>query len=194
MSDFRDCVVSLIDLNNVGRILSRRSKKGVRIMRRLHRLVNRRAHTLTAHEEVCFWQDSVLLLAFVDGTPGSFCRAMDDVGHLKEAIEGLHPCHAVCVKGQAFPAPPTRSRNTNPRVIYLSASSLAFSNCFKIESELKRLRADWYIDPRIATRINTRKADHLVPVELFPRKTSRRIRVFHDSFFDRPQILRYPLL
>ena len=139
-------------------------------------------HTLTAHEEVCFWQDSVLLLAFVDGTKESFSRAMNDVKRLKEAIDGLHLCHAVCVKGQAFPAPAFRSRNAKPRAIYLSASSLAFSNCFKIEHELKEFQADWYIDSRITTKVNTRAADRSAPVKLLPNSVPRDIHVFHGSF------------
>ncbi len=182
MKSLRDCIVSFIDLNNIGELLGERSKKGVRIMHGLHQLVSRQVHTLTAHEEVCFWQDSVLLLAFVDESAESFSRVMNDVKRLKEAIEGLNPCHAVCVKGQAFPAPAVRSRKTKPRAIYLSASSLAFSNCFKIEHELKKYRADWYIDSRIIGKVNTRTPDHSVPIKLLPKNLPRTIHVFQNSF------------
>ncbi len=182
MSNFRDCIVSLIDLNNVSKILSRRSKKGVRLMRDFHQLVASQVHTLAAHEEVCFWQDAVLLLALVDKTTGSFSRAVGDVRKLKEAIESIHPCHAVCVKGQAFPAPPIRSRNAKPRAIYLSASSLAFANCFTIESALKKSEADWYIDSRITNMVHTRTADRSKSVKLLPRLVSREIHMFHGSF------------
>ncbi len=182
MSDFRDCVVSFIDLNNVSKVLNSRSKKGVAIMRRLHKLVNERVDTLSAHEEVCFWQDSVLLLAFVDDSPASFARVMHDVQTLKAKIEELYPCHAVCVKGQAFPAPPIRTRRRKPRSIYLSASSLAFSNCFTIEHTLKRHRADWYLDSRITNMVDMRAPDNVERVKLLPRLVSRKIHVFHGSF------------
>ncbi|HEY5812406.1 MAG TPA: hypothetical protein VIT23_07115, partial [Terrimicrobiaceae bacterium] len=154
----------------------------VRMMRDLHQLVSDRAHTLTAHEEVCFWQDSVLLLALVSSTHESYQRAMNDVVMLKEAIDGLHPCHAVSVKGQSFPAPIVSQSCRKPRTIYLSASSLAFSNCFKIEGELRNQKADWYIDSRITAKVKTRAADHIKSIILLPRNVSRKIHVYHNSF------------
>jgi hypothetical protein len=147
--------------------------------------INSSASThITAHEEVSFWQDSVLLLAFVDTTKASFRRAMRDVKVLKGVINALHPCHVVCVKGQSFPAPSNGGMNNKPRVIHLSASSLAFSNCFKVEDRLKRRKADWYIDSRIVAKISPRKADAIKPVKLLPGNISRAIHIFHGSFVD----------
>ncbi len=71
MKGLRDCIVSFIDLNNIGEILSERSK-GRPHHARTSSVGQRQVHTLTAHEEVCFWQDSVLLLAFVDERAESF--------------------------------------------------------------------------------------------------------------------------
>jgi len=183
MSNFRDCIVSFIDLNNISDILTRRSAKGVRLMRDLHELVSERVVQLTAHEEVCFWQDSVLLLAFVDSTKASFRKAMHDVTSLKNAIDALHPCHAICVKGQSFPIPNIHCHRSRPRAIYLSASSLAFSNCFEIEGKLKKRQADWYIDSRIAAKIVTRSPDYTDQITLLPaRNPPRDILVFRGSF------------
>ena len=95
MSAFRDCIVSFIDLNDIGRLLRRKSKRGVRIIRELHRLVSSRVHDLNEHEEVCFWQDSVLLLGLVDTTNAKYCRVMKDVSTLYEAVNGLYPSHVV---------------------------------------------------------------------------------------------------
>jgi hypothetical protein len=182
MKTFRDCIVSYLDLNDVSEILTRNSARGVRVMRDLHRLVSDCAHKLAAHEEICFWQDSVLLLAPVKNTGASYQRVMTEVTILKETIHALHPCHAVSVKGQSFPAPSIQTSTSQPRIIYLSASSLAFSNCFEIERRLKWNKADWYIDPRIIRQIKSRKPDKTKAVTLLPRNISRKIHMFHGSF------------
>jgi hypothetical protein len=184
MSDFQDCIVSYIDLNNVrSKLESRRiSRKGVGIMRQLHELVFKLAPSLRAHEEVCVWQDSVLLFAPIKSQAG-FGQVMADVSRLKNEIEAhVNRCHAVCVKGQSFPAPKTLPQNSKPRTIYLSASSLAFSNCWIIGAKLKKYKADWYIDSRIMARISGKRARTKVPVALLPGNAVRHIHVFKGSF------------
>ena len=136
MSDFRDGIVSYIDLNDVGKILLRESRRGVRIMRQLHSEVASFANQLASHREICFWQDSVMLLGDVDNTTESYRKVMSDVVLMKDLIQRIHPCHAVCVKGQAFPLRVIRSKRVGPRVTYLATSSLAFANVFAIERKL----------------------------------------------------------
>jgi hypothetical protein len=181
MSDFQDCIVSFIDLNDVGQILSEESRRGVQTMRSLHRLVAGYAHTLRGHEEICFWQDSVLLLGHVVATTESYQKLMSEVIRLKDRIQKLNPCHAVCVKGQSFPAPPVRSRPGKPKVIYLSASSLAFSNAFHVERELGSHEADWYIDSRIVKLCRFRAADLRKEVKLLPSNAKRKIHLYRGS-------------
>ena len=183
MSDFQDCIVSYVDLNDVGRILSRESRRGVQTMRKLHRLVASYAHTLSAHEEICFWQDSVLLLGHVATTSESYQRIMSDVVRLKDRIQKIQPCHAVCVKGKSFPAPIIHSRQSNPNVVYLSASSLAFSNAFHVEREMGHHAADWYIDSRIVRRCRFRTADLCKVVKLLPTNAERDIHLYRGSPF-----------
>jgi hypothetical protein len=182
MSAFRDCIVSFIDLNDMGQILRRESRRGVQIMRQFHRVICNRVHELTAHKEVCFWQDSVLLLGLVDSTKASYYGVMNDVRALHEAVGRLHPSHVVCIKGQSFPAPTIRSSNHKPHAIYLSASSLAFSNCFDVEQRLKRYHADWYIDSRITAKIDARTPDNSAALKLLPGNVSRDIHMFRGSF------------
>jgi len=183
MSDFQDCIVSYVDLNNVERILLRKSRRGVRIIRKMHALVASCAHTLRAHEEICFWQDSVLLLGHVTTASESYQRVMSDVVRLKDRIQKIQPCHAVCVKGQSFPPPFIPSRRSNPNVVYLSASSLAFSNAFHVERELGHHAADWYIDSRIVRRCRFRTADLRKGVKLLPTNAERDIHLYRGSPF-----------
>lgn len=180
MSEFQDCIVSYLDLNDVGQILLKESRRGVQTMRKLHAVVAAHAHTLRAHEEICFWQDSVLLLGHVP-TSKSYQRVMSEVVRLKDLIQRLHPCHAVCVKGRSFPPPLIRSRRSKPTVIYLSASSLAFANAFKVEGKLGRHAADWYIDVRIVRHCRFRTADLRKCVKLLPTNAEREIYLYRGS-------------
>jgi hypothetical protein len=186
MSTFQDCIVSLLDLNDFRKSLTKKSKQAVRTMRMFHKLVDERASTMNAHDEVCFWQDSVLLLASVNPSQRSYERVMNDVLTLKKAIDSIHSCHAICVKGQSFPDLRQNINNARPRIIYLSASSLAFTNCFDVEHHLKAFKADWYIDSRITAKIKTRLADYTRKISLLPRSTERDIHVFHGSFRAEP--------
>ena len=178
----QDCIVSLLDLNDFRALLTRKSRRAVTIMRSFHKLVGDRASALTAHGEVCFWQDSVLLLGSVNSSRKSYQRVMNDVMVLKESIDTIHHCHAVSVKGQSFPDPRRPSSHRKPRTIYLSASSLAFTNCFDIEHRLKERKADWYIDSRITAKITTRPADYTDSVVLLPRNVTRNVHVYRGSF------------
>jgi hypothetical protein len=184
VSTFQDCIVSYLDLNDLGALLATKSRRGVAVMRSLHQLVSSIAHTFAAHDEVCFWQDSVLLVAPVTAARDSYQRAMSDVERLKQAIDGLNHCHchAVSIKGQSFPAPTFPRARRRPRTIYLSASSLAFSNCFEVEHHLSHRKADWYLDSRITSKIAHRQPDFSDPVILLPRNAKRDIHVFRGSF------------
>jgi hypothetical protein len=184
MNKKQDCIVSLIDLDH-----TMKKQSPSRVMRKLHQHVSDFAHNLTSHDEVCFWQDSVLLLAPVDSTEDSYKRAMKDVKSMKDSIDALRGCHAVSVKGRSFP-PPKPPRHNKPRTIYLSASSFAFANCFRIENELKDWKADWYIDSRIILKINAREADFPpCKIALLPARTKpRNIHGYIGSFFPKQQL------
>jgi hypothetical protein len=150
-------------------------------MQRLHSVVAAYAHSLRAHEEICFWQDSVLLLGHVNKDPESYERVMSDVVRLKKQVGAEHVCHAVCVKGKSLPPPNIRPKRTTPRVLYLSASSLAFSNAFQIEHELGRHAADWYIDVRIVNKCRFRPADLTEGVRLLPGNSTRKVHLYFGS-------------
>lgn len=186
MSDWRDCIVTFIDMIGVSYLLQKQSSEAVSLVRRMHRVIQNASQALEHHEEICFWNDSILAVGFVDETSESYERIMREVRYLKTIVDAIKPSYAICVKGKSFPPPPNELNSlpsgVNPRMIYLQASSLAFANCFTIEKELKKHRKSWYIDVRIIRQVSSRKPDLSKRVTLFPQSTKRSIHMFKDDY------------
>jgi hypothetical protein len=68
MSDWRDCAVTLIDVPGIKDLAARQNARASDVMRQMHSLVlQEMSVVLTGHAHVYIWNDSVLLLAFLDG-------------------------------------------------------------------------------------------------------------------------------
>ena len=167
-------------------MLARSSKDAVSLLRRMHKEVQSAAEELKMHEEVCFWNDSVLLVGCLDGPAERHEKIMRDVCIIKNAVDKVKRAYAICVKGKLFPPPHGESELTSgrPRLIYLHASSLALSNCFMIEEEAKRKwRRDWYIDDRIIKEIDARRPDRTHVLHLWPRKRRCTLHMYSGTFW-----------
>jgi|GEM_PF-870043 len=192
MADWRDCIVSYIDMIDVGALLRSRSRGAVDKMRKMHKGVMDTSAKLVAHAEVCLWNDSVLMVGFVTGSRTSYRDVMTEVCAVKEVVDAVRKSYAICVKGQAFPRPPSGmerqpSDSGRPSLIYLQASSLAFANCFVIEelARAKKSNSEWYIDNRIRTKLSLRQGDRSEELKLYPRSTIRKIHMYNGSFWGR---------
>ena len=186
MKTWSNCIVTFIDLIGISSLLERNSREGIALLRRMHNKVFDEKATLSAHEEVCFWNDSVLLLGYVDNSSSTYLKIMNEVSELKRKIDTIKKSFAICMKGQVFP-PPYKlvdKSQTTPNMFYLKASSLAFANCFIIEKALKRYRKHWYIDGRIVKKIKPRKEDLRKSVTLHPRNRKGSIYMYRGSFWD----------
>jgi hypothetical protein len=191
MADFRDCIVSYIDMVGITALLTRRSKQAVHTMRKMHEVVSRALPQVPTHEEICLWNDSVLMVGFVTESESSFRAVMQEVLAVKRIVDGIQKSYAICVKGQAFagpqsPVPEWRSGTDRPRLLYLQASSLAFANCFEIEHRAREAgwKWDWYIDNRIRTKLSLRLGEDTQEMELHPRSNLRRIHMYSSDFWD----------
>ncbi len=187
MSDFCDCIVSLIDMIGVRDLLDRGDRKAVTTMRRMHAAVIRAAAHFDLKTEICFWNDSVLIHSLVNESDTSYASAMCPLVEMKAAIDAVRPSYCICVKGQSFPSPDELSkRKSDARLVYLSASSLAFTNCFDVEYAVRKAHyeKDWYLDNRIVRKIRTlsRKADLTATFSLYPRGSQRVFHMFRGSF------------
>jgi len=191
MADLRDCIVSYIDMTGITPLLTKRSGEAVHVMRKMHEAVSCAVLQVPAHEEVCLWNDSVLMVGFVTESRTSYRTLMEEVCAMKQIIDSIQRSYAICVKGKAFPGPQSESQERHggadqPRLVYLQASSLAFANCFVIEQRARQAgwRWDWYIDNRIRTRLSLRHGHDAQHVELHPRSNFRQIHMYKEGFWD----------
>ena len=121
------------------------------LMRRFHALVTGEIGTLQSVARAYAWNDSVLLLSYVNNGSASFESAIRDAEKLKRQIDGLVASYAIAIKGRAFPYATYPSRKSGVTII--EASSWAMANCFEVEKALgAKWQKPWYIDIRIASR------------------------------------------
>jgi hypothetical protein len=181
-SEWRDCIVVVFDLNAIKQKAKQRGV-GVELMRRLHQVVSDAAgQGLRSISHAYAWNDSALLLAFVDGVQ-QYESVLRDADVLKRAIDAIGTSYAVAVKGQAFPTPPG---GYDPRVTVIAASSYAMGNCFEITGGVgKKLKKPWYVDSRIAKHIRTSQTFVRTEEKLLPRET-RRVYAYDGYLWEAP--------
>src|ERR1700694_1174488 len=129
MSGWKDCVVSLIDLVGVKKMASGRKGQASSAMQSMHtEVVVAMNGGLPLHAQAYVWNDSVLLLAFLDELhrPEPILREVDG---LKRKLEYLGMSYAISIQGQVFPdlalsTPPSRPARTT----VIRASSFAMAN------------------------------------------------------------------
>jgi hypothetical protein len=174
--NWRDCIIVFFDLAAV-KSLAPQTGAGSSVMRKLHALAANEVPRLVRVNHAYVWNDSVLLLGFVDKTRDSFVKMMREADSFKRAVDAIKTSYAVAVKGQTFPVmeiPETAS----DRVTVLQASSWAMANCFEIEKKLGKLRAAWYVDGRIARKLRGTNQSKRRKVALLPSGQRRTIHTY----------------
>lgn len=177
MSGWSDCIVVLMDLIGVKKRALEGDSVASALMRSFHELVRREmAGCLRALDHAYVWNDSVLLLAYVDDRPQAYAKAIQAADDLKRKVDGTAPSYAIGVKGRAFPS---KGASDDARVTVIKASSYAMANCFKIEAaaKSKKLHKSWYVDVRIARKVHQAKASEWISVPLLPSGKRRRVYV-----------------
>lgn len=181
-SEWRDCIVTFIDLSGVKR-LAPSDGAGSKLMRQLHRLAAKEIPRLSTVAHAYVWNDSILLLSFVDKASRSFVAAMKDVDAFKRQVDCLKTSYGVAVKGRTFPKVP-KQEPTSKNVTVLEASSWAMANCFQIEKTLGRVRAAWYVDGRIARKLTGVGPSRVRKVELLPSRQPRTVHLYTAYLWD----------
>lgn len=191
MSSWRDCAVTLIDVASIRKLAEQPNTRASELMRKLHKMVFDEAGSrLPAHAHVYIWNDSVLLLAFLDSaSPEAVLREVDG---LKRKIDDLAKCfglgqsYAIAVQGQPFPEIELGQGDVrqagalqSPRVTIIKASSYAMANCFLIEKYFKNMKKPWYVDSRLAKSLRTDAvATKKEKVPLLPGTRARQVYVY----------------
>jgi hypothetical protein len=99
MNNWHDCIVSFIDMIGISEKLRKNSSESVMIMRRMHEDIYKACQNLPAHEEICFWNDSILLMGYVNTQSYSYHALMEEVIKIKRVVDDINPSYAICVKG-----------------------------------------------------------------------------------------------
>lgn len=189
MSEWKNSIVTYVDLIGIKAAAVEPDSRATDVMRRMHSLVaGRMSHGMPNHDHCYIWNDSVLLLSYLD----SAYRNADETGILKEVdslkkeIDALCESYAIAVKGQIFPDETHLLAQAfhgqiadQPRVVKLKASSYAMGNCFLIGARLgKKLKQPWYVDSRIAKRLVTNQKFSKHIVKMLPKNKGREVYVY----------------
>ncbi len=164
------------------------------IMRKMHSLVEGTMNQGMVNHDHCYiWNDSVLLLSVLDSSyrNANEIDIMKDANDLKKKIDSLCSCYAISVKGQVFPdesiyhAPVFNGQIAEQsRVVRLKASSYAMGNCFIIEERLgKKLKKPWYVDSRIAKKLDSTQARTIHSVKMLPKNKEREVWVYEGHLW-----------
>jgi hypothetical protein len=174
--DWQDCIVTLIDL--VG--IKAKTQQGIAssLMLEFHNIVTKERSNLNVTAHAYVWNDSVLLLSYVNENSSSFEGAMKDADKLKRRVDTIEPSYAIAVKGQTFPPVSAATRAKSPSVTVIRASSWAMANVFEIEKKLGKLQKPWYVDSWIKNKIHTSQQFQKESMTMFPSKQKRTIYVF----------------
>lgn len=190
MSKWKNSIVSYIDLIGIQEMADQGGSAATDAMRKMHSLVEGIMNNEMKNHDHCYlWNDSVLLLSYLDSPyrPNiSENEILEEVDSLKKKIDSICQSYAIAVMGRIFPEefPPQPAVfngqiGEQPRTIKLKASSYAMGNCFKIEAQLgSELKKPWYIDSRIASKLDTKQDCEKHPVRMLPKREERDIHVY----------------
>jgi hypothetical protein len=183
-AEWKDCVVTVIDVIGIRSVAESEKGAASTMMRELYRLARSKMLDVASTSRIDHayaWNDSVLLLAFLDGNAAFTSETLLQLSRFKLTVDqDIGRSYAICVKGQAFPelgGEESRENGNDSRCTVLKASSYAMANCFLIEKELKRHRADWYVDSRLLNAV-TAQSFAKQHVALMPSKKKRCIHMF----------------
>lgn len=172
---WQDCIVTLIDL--IGIRSGAATPIASTLMRKLHSTLLDQVQTgRYSFAHAYAYNDAVILMSYVDGKAGSYRTAIRDADTLKREIDRIRNSYAIAVKGKAFP--PLANKITGHRVTVIEASSWAMANCFEIEKQLGHLKQPWYVDERIASKIQPDRASSKHEASMYPSGRPRRVHVY----------------
>ena len=180
MSNWKDCVISYIDLIGIGNIIDAGNSEATDFMRQFHTLTYKSINTdMPFHHYAYAWNDSAMFLAFPKEKV-DYEIIMRELNKVKAIFDGIRPSYVICVKGKAIPEPVCAygvKKDGQSKFVFLKSSGYAFKNCFTVEEELKHLKMDWYVDSWIANKIPSFPKSNRHYVTMLPTNRKRYVYV-----------------
>jgi hypothetical protein len=189
MENMRRCVVILLDLVGMKGLLADDNKRrqAIDAMEALDRVCNDFSRNRQHIDHVYCWNDSVLLLAYLQSYDADLSALAIEVSRFKESVDTQ--CHRnsfiAMVKGKSFMpndlqfrVPVPREGSQDPVYHYLLASSMAFANCEKLVKKFRKDHHDWYVDQRIRDQLSQELQGRLIErgrFKAFPRMKVRKV-------------------
>jgi len=184
------CIVTVLDIAGIKS--NAFTGKGSEIMLRVHGYaVDKINHGLPLHRNGYVWNDSILLLTYNTETALIRRTVLEELDDFKSSLElacGVST-YAISVMGRAFPEVEGVGASLDSpalgqhRAIVIKASSWAMANCFLIEKQLGRHRADWYIDSRVLSGIKLSIQKVSNRINLLPKNKKRTIHMYKGRLF-----------
>ena len=177
------CIVTAFDL--VGTRSAAPSGQASSAMIQMHRLAVEKINAgLPNHSYGYVWNDSVLLLSYIDKPAAQRRTVLNELSEFKHALDTqCGKAYAISVMGLAFPHDKLGGNiATQSRAVVLRTSSWAMANCFHIEEKLGRHRADWYIDSRITNNISLPPPFVFEKLKLMPQNELRTVNMYKGYF------------
>lgn len=182
------CIITAFDL--VGTKSAAATGRGSSAMIQMHRCaVGKIIHGLPRHSHGYVWNDSVMLLSYEAKPAQKRAKVLQELDEFKQWLQGQCgvPIYAIAVMGLAFPQGELASAVSDgqiahqPRAVVLKTSSWAMANCFLIEKDLGKHRADWYIDSRIVKDVSLAEPMGSEEILLLPSKEPRRVFMYRGG-------------
>ena len=187
-SGFQDCIVAVFDLVGIKKLAP--DGTGGKQMRRLHDVVLHAAGDgFDCITRAYTWNDSVLLLAYVNNHQDGYACVLREFSRLKSRIDQVSESYGVVVKGKSLPSPQCPSTSQDDRFVFIEASSYAMANCMDIPGRFKNNHHEWYLDERVSQKLVgllARPASQL-KVPLLPTGEERYIYAYDKLWLDDDQ-------
>lgn len=165
MDNMRRCVLTFLDLIGMRDLIANDRHQASAAMERLDGVCYGRClDQLKHHDHLYAWNDSVLLLSYLEPLPQP--RALGDVlrevSDIKEAIDAAcgMPSYAIVMKGMTFQPNALELRADAhygsahlPAYHYIRASSMALANTEVVQKEFPDRKYGWYVEKRVVTEL-----------------------------------------
>lgn len=106
MSDWQDCIVTLLDLIDIKELIKKGDSLASSKMRAFHIFVQKETQNrLPLHQNIYAWNDSILFLSFTGDSHSLYEPIMKELDAFKALIDRQWESYAISVKGKTFPPP-----------------------------------------------------------------------------------------